>query len=114
MPVQEFAPDCHLVKLGTMGEYGTPNIDIEEGWLTVTHNGRTDTLPYPKQASSFYHLSKVRSRQIYFCFFCDSQARAAAGRSNSALAGPATDLGNSSTPQILSSGKVTVTGRAFR
>ena len=59
--VQEFAPDCHLVKLGTMGEYGTPNIDIEEGWLTVTHNGRTDTLPYPKQASSFYHLSKVRS-----------------------------------------------------
>ncbi len=43
-----------------MGEYGTPNIDIEEGWLTVTHNGRTDTLPYPKQASSFYHLSKVR------------------------------------------------------
>jgi len=48
------------VKLGTMGEYGTPNIDIEEGWLTVTHNGRTDTLPYPKQASSFYHLSKVR------------------------------------------------------
>ena len=57
---QEFNPDCHLVKLGTMGEYGTPNIDIEEGWLTVTHNGRTDTLPYPKQASSFYHLSKVR------------------------------------------------------
>ncbi len=46
-----------------MGEYGTPNIDIEEGWLTVTHNGRTDTLPYPKQASSFYHLSKVRSRR---------------------------------------------------
>ena len=59
---QEFNPDCHLVKLGTMGEYGTPNIDIEEGWLTVTHNGRTDTLPYPKQASSFYHLSKVRAR----------------------------------------------------
>ena len=47
---QEFAPDCHLVKLGTMGEYGTPNIDIEEGYITITHNGRTDTLPYPKQA----------------------------------------------------------------
>ena len=46
---QEHKPDCHLVKLGTMGEYGTPNIDIEEGFLTVTHNGRTDTLPYPKQ-----------------------------------------------------------------
>ena len=50
--MQEYRPDCHLVKLGTMGEYGTPNIDIEEGFLTVTHNGRTDTLPYPKQASS--------------------------------------------------------------
>ena len=48
--MQEFAPDCHLVKLGTMGEYGTPNIDIEEGYITITHNGRTDTLPYPKQA----------------------------------------------------------------
>jgi UDP-sulfoquinovose synthase len=47
---QEFAPECHLVKLGTMGEYGTPNIDIEEGFITITHNGRTDTLPYPKQA----------------------------------------------------------------
>ena len=47
---QEFAPECHLVKLGTMGEYGTPNIDIEEGYITITHNGRTDTLPYPKQA----------------------------------------------------------------
>lgn len=57
--IKEFAPECHLVKLGTMGEYGTPNIDIEEGFLTITHNGRTDTLPYPKQASSFYHLSKV-------------------------------------------------------
>lgn len=57
--IAEHAPDCHLVKLGTMGEYGTPNIDIEEGFLTVTHNGRTDTLPYPKQPGSFYHLSKV-------------------------------------------------------
>lgn len=46
---QEFNPDCHLVKLGTMGEYGTPNIDIEEGYITINHNGRTDTLPYPKQ-----------------------------------------------------------------
>jgi nucleoside-diphosphate-sugar epimerase len=41
--------DCHLVKLGTMGEYGTPNIDIEEGFITINHNGRSDTLPYPKQ-----------------------------------------------------------------
>lgn len=49
--IKELAPDCHLVKLGTMGEYGTPNIDIEEGFITINHNGRTDTLPYPKQAS---------------------------------------------------------------
>ncbi len=55
----DYAPDCHLVKLGTMGEYGTPNIDIEEGYLTVTHKGRTDTLPYPKQPGSWYHASKV-------------------------------------------------------
>ncbi|MCT7948443.1 NAD-dependent epimerase/dehydratase family protein [Ancylothrix sp. C2] len=52
-------PDCHLVKLGTMGEYGTPNIDIEEGYITIEHNGRKDTLPYPKQPGSFYHASKV-------------------------------------------------------
>lgn len=65
--IKEFNPDCHLVKLGTMGEYGTPNIDIEEGYITITHNGRTDTLPYPKQGGSFYHLSKVHdSHNIHF------------------------------------------------
>ena len=61
------APDCHLVKLGTMGEYGTPNIDIEEGYITIEHNGRKDVLPYPKQPGSFYHLSKVHdSHNIMF------------------------------------------------
>eukprot|EP00873_Tetraselmis_striata_P011480 jgi/Tetstr1/431744/TSEL_002233.t1 len=65
--IKEICPDCHLVKLGTMGEYGTPNIDIEEGYLTVEHNGRTDTLPYPKQGNSFYHLSKIHdSTNILF------------------------------------------------
>ena len=60
-------PDCHLVKLGTMGEYGTPNIDIEEGYITIEHNGRKDTVPYPKQPGSFYHLSKVHdSHNIHF------------------------------------------------
>ena len=60
-------PNIHLVKLGTMGEYGTPNIDIEEGWLTVTHRGRTDTVLYPKRPGSFYHLSKVHdSHNIEF------------------------------------------------
>jgi UDP-sulfoquinovose synthase len=57
--IAEHDPSIHLVKLGTMGEYGTPNIDIEEGFLEVTHRGRTDTLPFPKQPGSFYHLSKV-------------------------------------------------------
>jgi UDP-sulfoquinovose synthase len=57
--IHELAPDCHIVKLGTMGEYGTPNIDIEEGYLRIEHNGRSDVLPFPKQPGSFYHLSKV-------------------------------------------------------
>jgi UDP-sulfoquinovose synthase len=57
--IREFQPDCHLVKLGTMGEYGTPNIDIEEGYIEIEHNGRKDKLPFPKQPGSFYHLSKV-------------------------------------------------------
>jgi UDP-sulfoquinovose synthase len=65
--IAEVNPDIHLVKLGTMGEYGTPNIDIEEGWLTVTHHGRTDRVLYPKRPGSFYHLSKVHdSHNIEF------------------------------------------------
>jgi len=65
--MKEDFPDSHLVKLGTMGEYGTPNIDIEEGYITIEHNGRKDTLPYPKQPGSFYHLSKVHdSHNIHF------------------------------------------------
>ncbi len=66
--IKEFAPACHLVKLGTMGEYGTPNIDIEEGFIEIHHKGRSDILPYPKQPGSFYHLSKVHdSHNIMFC-----------------------------------------------
>ncbi len=57
--MREHCPQAHLVKLGTMGEYGTPNIDIEEGWLEVTHNGRKDRVLYPKKPHSLYHLSKV-------------------------------------------------------
>lgn len=57
--MRDRAPRAHLVKLGTMGEYGTPNIDIEEGFIEIEHNGRTDRLPFPKQPGSFYHLSKV-------------------------------------------------------
>lgn len=65
--IAEVDPAIHLVKLGTMGEYGTPNIDIEEGWLEITHNGRTDRMLYPKKPGSFYHLSKVHdSHNIEF------------------------------------------------
>jgi UDP-sulfoquinovose synthase len=65
--IQEFNPECHLIKLGTMGEYGTPNIDIEEGYIKIEHNGRSDVLPFPKQPGSFYHLSKVHdSHNIRF------------------------------------------------
>jgi len=65
--IRQHAPDCHLVKLGTMGEYGTPNIDIEEGYIEIAHKGRTDTLPFPKLPGSLYHLSKVHdSHNIHF------------------------------------------------
>jgi UDP-sulfoquinovose synthase len=65
--MRDHAPQAHLIKLGTMGEYGTPNIAIEEGYITIEHEGRTDTLPYPKQPGSFYHLSKVHdSHNILF------------------------------------------------
>jgi UDP-sulfoquinovose synthase len=63
----DHAPDCHLIKLGTMGEYGTPNIDIEEGYITINHKGRSDTLPFPKMPGSWYHASKVHdSVNIHF------------------------------------------------
>ena len=66
--MKEFASEAHLIKLGTMGEYGTPNIDIEEGFIEIEHNGRKDILPFPKDPGSFYHLSKVHdSHNIMFC-----------------------------------------------
>ncbi|HYO61819.1 MAG TPA: NAD-dependent epimerase/dehydratase family protein [Actinomycetota bacterium] len=65
--MRDLVPDAHLVKLGTMGEYGTPNIDIEEGFIEISHNGRTDTLPFPKLPGSMYHLTKVHdSHNIHF------------------------------------------------
>ncbi|MCA0173239.1 NAD-dependent epimerase/dehydratase family protein [Bacillus sp. RAR_GA_16] len=65
--IKEVTPDCHLIKLGTMGEYGQPNIDIEEGYIKIEHKGREDVLPFPKQPGSFYHLSKVHdSHNIQF------------------------------------------------
>src|ERR671923_650568 len=65
--MRDRVPECHLVKLGTMGEYGTPNIDIEEGFIEIHHKGRSDVLPYPKMPGSLYHLSKVHdSHNIHF------------------------------------------------
>jgi len=65
--IMDVDPSIHLVKLGTMGEYGTPNIDIEEGFIEITHKGRTDVMPFPKSPHSFYHLSKVHdSHNIQF------------------------------------------------
>jgi UDP-sulfoquinovose synthase len=65
--MRDIAPEGHLVKLGTMGEYGTPDIDIEEGFIEINHKGRSDVLPYPKLPGSMYHLSKVHdSHNIHF------------------------------------------------
>jgi len=65
--IRDHVPECHLVKLGTMGEYGQPNIDIEEGYLDIEHKGRKDTLPFPKLPASLYHCSKVHdSTNIHF------------------------------------------------
>ncbi len=66
--VLEAAPDCHIVKLGTMGEYGTPNIDIEEGWIDVQHKGRTQKFLYPRQAGSLYHTTKVLDTDLLWFY----------------------------------------------
>ena len=64
--IRDLAPECHLVKLGTMGEYGTPNIDIEEGYLDVTHKGREHTFLFPKTPGSIYHLTKVHDSDLLY------------------------------------------------
>ena len=66
--VREFCPDAHIVKLGTMGEYGTPNIDIEEGWLEVHHKGRRQKFLYPRQASSLYHTTKIMDTDLLWLY----------------------------------------------
>lgn len=66
--VHQFCPQAHIVKLGTMGEYGTPNIDIEEGWLDVEHNGRKHTFLYPRQASSLYHTTKIMDTDLLWFY----------------------------------------------
>lgn len=66
--VLNHAPDCHIVKLGTMGEYGTPNIDIEEGWIEIEHKGRSDRFLYPRQAGSLYHTTKVLDTDLLWFY----------------------------------------------
>lgn len=66
--VMKFAPDCHIIKLGTMGEYGTPNIDIEEGWIEIERNGRSDKFLYPRQAGSLYHTTKVLDTDLLWFY----------------------------------------------
>jgi UDP-sulfoquinovose synthase len=62
--IRDLAPQTHLIKLGTMGEYGTPNIDIEEGWLEVSHKGRSERFLFPRQASSIYHTTKIMDTDL--------------------------------------------------
>ncbi|MFQ5559821.1 MAG: NAD-dependent epimerase/dehydratase family protein [Nitrospinota bacterium] len=66
--VKENVPDCHIIKLGTMGEYGTPNIDIEEGWLDVEHKGRKQKFLYPRQAGTLYHTTKVLDTDLLWFY----------------------------------------------
>ena len=66
--VLEHAPECHIIKLGTMGEYGTPNIDIEEGWIEVEHKGRQQKFLYPRQAGSLYHTTKVLDTDLLWFY----------------------------------------------
>jgi UDP-sulfoquinovose synthase len=61
-------PCCHIIKLGTMGEYGTPNIDIEEGWLDIEHKGRKDRFLFPRQASSLYHTTKIQDTDLLWFY----------------------------------------------
>ncbi len=62
--IKDYAPKTHIIKLGTMGEYGTPNIDIEEGWLEIEHNNRKDKFLFPRQAGSLYHTTKIMDTDL--------------------------------------------------
>ncbi|MTI80521.1 MAG: NAD-dependent epimerase/dehydratase family protein [Firmicutes bacterium] len=66
--VKEFCPEAHIIKLGTMGEYGTPNIDIEEGWLDVEYKGRKEKFLYPRQGSSLYHTTKIMDTDMLWFY----------------------------------------------
>ncbi len=65
---REFTPDAQIVKIGTMGEYGTPNIDIEEGWINIDHKGRNHKFLYPRQAGSLYHTTKIMDTDLLWYY----------------------------------------------
>lgn len=94
--------DAQLVKLGTMGEYGTPNIDIEEGWLDISHKGRTDKFLFPRQAGSLYHTTKILDTDLIWYY-----TRIWGLRVTDLMQGPVygicTDESDLSTPQLLTS-----------
>ena len=73
--VIEHQPNCHIVKLGTMGEYGTPNIDIEEGWIEINHNGRSHEFLYPRQAASLYHTTKILDTDLLWFYVRTAKIR---------------------------------------
>ena len=89
--VLSHAPDCHIIKLGTMGEYGTPNIDIEEGWIDIEHKGRKDRFLFPRQAGSLYHTTKVLDTDLLWFY-----VRANGIRATDLMQGPVYGL---STPE---------------
>jgi len=66
--VKQYVPDCHIIKLGTMGEYGTPNIDIEEGWINIKHNGKEHEFMFPRQGSSLYHTTKIMDTDLLWFY----------------------------------------------
>ncbi len=66
--IKEFSPECHIIKLGTMGEYGVPDIDIEEGWIDIEHKGRKDKFLFPRQAGSLYHTTKIQDTDLLWFY----------------------------------------------
>ncbi|MCK4604712.1 MAG: NAD-dependent epimerase/dehydratase family protein [Deltaproteobacteria bacterium] len=66
--VREHSSNCHIIKLGTMGEYGTPNIDIEEGWIEIDHKGRKERFLFPRQAGSLYHTTKIQDTDLLWFY----------------------------------------------
>ncbi len=64
--LRDYSRDTHIIKLGTMGEYGTPNIDIEEGWIEIEHKKRKDKFLFPRQAGSLYHTTKIMDTDLFW------------------------------------------------